>query len=87
MLENYRTGNYSEALMLFDGLPTQYKQTFSGFDIEIALTLKTGDFERTESAISTVALFFPSWLQPDIARVDLAIAQSGLFCLVQFENV
>ena len=76
MLKNYRTGNYSEALMLFDGLPSQYKQTFSGLDIEIALTLKTGDFERTESAISTVLYFFPSWLQPDIARVDLAIAQS-----------
>ena len=76
VLKNYRTGNYREALMLFDGLPTRYKQTFSGFDIEIALTLKTGDFERTESAISTISLFFPSWLQPDIARVDLAIAQS-----------
>ena len=76
VLKNYRTGNYSEALMLFDGLPTRYKQTFSGFDIEIALTLKTGDFERAESAITTVSLFFPSWLQPDIARVDLAIAQS-----------
>ena len=76
MLRHYRTGNFSKALKLFDGLPTHYKKTFSGFDIEIALTLKTGDFKRTESAISTVALFFPSWLQPDIARVDLAIAQS-----------
>ena len=57
MLRHYRTGNFSKALKLFDGLPTHYKKTFSGFDIEIALTLKTGDFKRTESAISTVALF------------------------------
>ena len=76
VLRHYRAGNYREALVLFDRLPTRYKETFSGLDIEIALTLKTGDLDRTESAIDTVALFFPSWLQPAIARVDLAIAQS-----------
>ena len=77
VLKQYRAGNYHEALTLFDELPTRYKQTFSSFDLEIALTLKTGDFDRTESTIDTIALFFPSWLQPAIASVDLAIAQSN----------
>ncbi|MEC8693577.1 MAG: hypothetical protein VXX88_00240, partial [Pseudomonadota bacterium] len=40
-----------------------------------ALTIKSGDFDRATEAIDTIALFFPSWLQPSIARVDLAIAR------------
>jgi predicted Zn-dependent protease len=44
--------------------------------LEIALTLKTGDFNRSREAIETIALFFPSWVQPTIAAVDLAIAEA-----------
>ena len=87
MLKNYRTGNYSEALMLFDGLPSRYKKTFSGFDIEIALTLKTGDFERAESAISTVSIFFHLGCNQISPALISRSPSRGLFCLVQFENV
>ena len=87
MLKHYRTGNFTEALMLFDELPTHYKKTFSGFDIEIALTLKTGDFERTESAISTVALFFHPGCNQILPALISRSPSRGLFCLAQFENV
>ena len=75
ILELYRSEQYKDALVLFDQLPLSTRNTFSGLDIEIALTIKTGDFDRTKQAIDTIALFYPSWLQPTIARVDLTIAQ------------
>ncbi len=75
ILEHYRNKKFQAALSLFDELPKTIRNTFSGLDIEIALTIKTGDFDRAAEAIDTIALFFPSWLQPSIARVDLAIAR------------
>ena len=75
ILELYRNERFQDALVLFDALPPATRNTFSGLDIEIALTLKTQNFNRTERAIDTISLFYPSWLQPSIARVDLAIAR------------
>ena len=75
ILEHYRDEKFQAALSLFDELPKTIRNTFSGLDIEIALTIKSGDFDRAAEAIDTIALFFPSWLQPSIARVDLAIAR------------
>ena len=76
LLADYRSERYEQALNLFDQLPEAVRQTFSGLDLEIALTLKTGDFNRSREAIETIALFFPSWVQPTIAAVDLAIAEA-----------
>ncbi len=75
ILEHYRNEKFQTALSLFDALPKTTRSTFSGLDIEIALTIKAGDFDRAVEAIDTITLFFPSWLQPSIARVDLAIAR------------
>ena len=75
ILEHYRNEKFQAALSLFDELPKKIRSTFSGLDIEIALTIKSGDFNRAVEAIDTIALFFPSWLQPSIARIDLAIAR------------
>ena len=75
ILKHHRNGKFKAALSLFDALPHTTRSTFSGLDIEIALTIKSGDFDRAAEAIDTIALFFPSWLQPSIARVDLAIAR------------
>lgn len=75
ILKLYRSEHYEKAVAAFDALPKATRNTFSGLDLEIALTIKTGDFDRTQRAIDTIALFYPSWLQPIIARVDLAIAQ------------
>ena len=74
VLSNYRAENYDKALEQFDALPKTMRNTFSGLDLEIALTMKTGHLRRAEQAIETIALFFPSWIQPTIAQVDLAIA-------------
>ena len=76
LLADYRSERYEQALNQFDQLPEAVRQTFSGLDLEIALTLKTGDFNRSREAIETIALFFPSWVQPTIAAVDLAIAEA-----------
>jgi predicted Zn-dependent protease len=78
MLKLYRSEHYKKALAAFDALPKATRNTFSGLDLEIALTIKTGDFDRAQHAIDTIALFYPSWIQPSIARVDLAIAQGAL---------
>jgi beta-barrel assembly-enhancing protease len=75
LLSDYRSERYEQALNEFDQLPEAVRQTFSGLDLEIALTLQTGDFDRSREAIETIALFFPSWVQPTIAAVDLAIAE------------
>ena len=75
LLADYRSERYEQALNQFDQLPDAVRQTFSGLDLEIALTLQTGDFDRSREAIETIALFFPSWVQPTIAAVDLAIAE------------
>ena len=75
ILEHYRNEKFQEALSLFDALPKPIRNTFSGLDIEIALTIQSGAFDRAAEAIDTIALFFPSWLQPSIARVDLTIAR------------
>ena len=75
ILEHYRNEKFQTALSLFDALPKTTRSTFSGLDIEIALTIKAGDFDRAVEAIDTITLFFPSWLRPSIARVDLAIAR------------
>ena len=76
LLADYRSERYEQALNQFDQLPDAVRQTFSGLDLEIALTLQTGDFDRSREAIETIALFFPSWVQPTIAAVDLAIAEA-----------
>ena len=76
ILNLYRSEQYNKALAAFDALPVRTQNTFSGLDLEIALTIKTDDFDRTQRAIDTLALFYPSWIQPSIARVDLAIAHS-----------
>ena len=76
LLADYRSERYEQALNQFDQLPEAVRQTFSGLDLEIALTLKTGDYNRSREAIETIALFFPSWVQPTIAAVDLAIAEA-----------
>ena len=75
LLADYRSKRYEQALNQFDQLPEAVRQTFSGRDLEIALTLQTGNFDRSREAIETIALFFPSWVQPTIAAVDLAIAE------------
>ena len=75
LLADYRSERYEQALNQFDQLSDAVRQTFSGLDLEIALTLQTGDFDRSREAIETIALFFPSWVQPTIAAVDLAIAE------------
>ena len=77
ILEHYRNKKFQAALSLFDELPKTIRNTFSGLDIEIALTIQSGNFDRAAEAIDTIALFFPSWLQPSIARVDLAIARGA----------
>ena len=76
ILNLYRSEQYNKALAAFDALPVRTQNTFSGLDLETALTIKAGDFDRAQRAIDTIALFYPSWIQPSIARVDLAIAQS-----------
>jgi len=76
LLADYRSQRYKQALHQFDQLPDAVRQTFSGLDLEIALTMQTGDFDRSREAIETIALFFPSWVQPTIAAVDLAIAEA-----------
>lgn len=76
LLADYRSERYEQALNQFDQLPEAVRQNFSGLDLEIALTLQTGDFDRSREAIETIALFFPSWVQPTIAAVDLAIAEA-----------
>ena len=76
LLADYRSERYEQALNQFDQLPDAVRQTFSGLDLEIALTLQTGEFDRSREAIETIALFFPSWVQPTIAAVDLAIAEA-----------
>ena len=57
ILELYRNERFQDALVLFDALPPATRNTFSGLDIEIALTLKTQNFNRTERAIDTISLF------------------------------
>ena len=76
LLADYRSERYEQALNQFDQLPDAVRQTFSGLDLEIALTLQAGHFDRSREAIETIALFFPSWVQPTIAAVDLAIAEA-----------
>jgi predicted Zn-dependent protease len=66
LLADYRSERYEQALNQFDQLPDAVRQTFSGLDLEIALTLQTGDFDRSREAIETIALFFPSWVQPTL---------------------
>ena len=75
VLNLYRTEDYQLAIKAFDQLPKKWTQTFSGLDLEIALSSQSGHYDRAIKAIETIHLFFPSWLQPVIAKVDLRIAQ------------
>ena len=75
ILKLHRAEDYQLAINAFDQLPKRWTQTFSGLDLEIALSSQSGHYARAKKAIETIHLFFPSWLQPVIAMVDLRIAQ------------
>ena len=75
VLDLYRAKHYQLAIKAFDQLPKESRQTFSGLDLEIVLSSHSGQYSRAKEAIETIRLFFPSWLQPAIATVDLFIAQ------------
>lgn len=76
ILKMYRDENYHQAIKAFDQLPLESRQTFSGLDLEIALSLRSRQLDRAEEAIETIRLYFPSWLLPIIATVDLRIARN-----------
>lgn len=75
ILADYRAERYTEAYRTFQDLPSEAQQTLTGLDLRMALAIKAGDYLTAEDAIETFSVFFPSWLTPVIARVDLAIAK------------
>lgn len=73
-LDQYRNTRYAKALSTFLTLAEPMRNTLTGIDIQIALSINARHQESAYAAIETLELLFPSWVTPVIARVNLASA-------------
>ncbi len=86
VLSEYRNGNYRAAWEAWLAQPDALRDTLTGYDLTIALATQAQAFDEARDAIETLALFFPSWIMPTIARVDLALAEGEIDLPRQFRE-
>ena len=74
LMQDYRNDQYQAAWQAWQKQPSQIQNTLTGLDLTIAFAIKAGAFEVARDAIETLAVLFPSWVTPTVARLDLALA-------------
>lgn len=77
VMQAYRNDQYQAAWQAWQEQPSQIQNTLTGLDLTIAFAIKAGEFEVARDAIETLAVLFPSWITPTVARLDLALAEGA----------